>query len=90
MLIRRKQERGIQTRTRVLRKVAPHRAQWILPIVTPEEPATYDVVELARQVWDSASARVVVWVDGMIVRNTAYPDIDEARTAAQRLGEERG
>ena len=35
---------------------------------------------------------VMLWVDGVIVRNTAYPesDIDEARTAAERLAEERG
>jgi hypothetical protein len=38
------------------------------------------------------SAMVMLWVDGVIVRNTAYPesDIDEARTAAERLAEERG
>jgi ketosteroid isomerase-like protein len=36
------------------------------------------------------SAIVAVWVDGMIVRNTIYPDIDEARAAAKRLAGERG
>jgi hypothetical protein len=30
------------------------------------------------------------WSDGLIVRNTTYPDIDEARAAAERLAEERG
>ena len=37
------------------------------------------------------SAMVVLWVDGVIVRNTIYTetDIDEARAAAERLAEER-
>jgi hypothetical protein len=37
------------------------------------------------------SASVGLWVDGMIVRNTIYPetDLDEARAAAERLAEER-
>jgi hypothetical protein len=35
---------------------------------------------------------VTLWVDGVIVRNTIYPetDIDEARAAAERLAHERG
>ena len=33
---------------------------------------------------------VTEWVDGLIVRNTTYTDIDEARAAAERLAEERG
>jgi ketosteroid isomerase-like protein len=33
---------------------------------------------------------VMDWSDGLIVRNTTYPDIDEARAAAERLAEERG
>jgi ketosteroid isomerase-like protein len=38
------------------------------------------------------SPLVMLWEDGVIVRNTAYPeaDIDEARAAAERLAEERG
>jgi len=38
------------------------------------------------------SAMVMLWVDGLIVRNTVYPenDIDEARAAAERLALERG
>jgi hypothetical protein len=38
------------------------------------------------------SAMVALWVDGVAVRNTIYPesDIDEARAAAERLAEERG
>ena len=38
------------------------------------------------------SASVGLWVDGVIVRNTIYPeaDIDEARAAAERLAEGRG
>ena len=34
------------------------------------------------------SAMVMLWVNGVIVRNTVYPDIDEARSA-ERLAEER-
>jgi ketosteroid isomerase-like protein len=34
------------------------------------------------------SAMVLLWADGVIVRNTVYPDIDEARSA-ERLAEER-
>ena len=33
---------------------------------------------------------VNVWDEGLIVRVTNYPDIDEARAAAERLAEERG
>jgi ketosteroid isomerase-like protein len=38
------------------------------------------------------SAVVTLWVDGVIVRSTFYPDteIDEARAAAERLAQERG
>jgi ketosteroid isomerase-like protein len=38
------------------------------------------------------SAVVTLWVDGVTVRNTFYPEteIDEARAAAERLAEERG
>jgi ketosteroid isomerase-like protein len=38
------------------------------------------------------SAMVMLWVDGVIVRNTIYPetDIDEARADAERLAQERG
>jgi SnoaL-like domain len=32
---------------------------------------------------------VIVWIDGKIARITAYPDINEARAAAERLAEER-
>ena len=35
-------------------------------------------------------AAVSVWEDGLIVRITNYTDIDAARTAAERLAEERG
>ena len=34
--------------------------------------------------------QVFEWVQGEIVRITGYPDIDEARAAAERLAEERG
>lgn len=35
-------------------------------------------------------AAVAEWRDGLIVRNTTYRDIDEARAAAKRLARERG
>ncbi len=35
-------------------------------------------------------ASVTLWVDGAIVRQTLYTDIDEARAAAERLTQERG
>jgi len=35
-------------------------------------------------------ASVAIWVDGAVVRQTMYTDIDEARAAAERLAEERG
>jgi len=31
-----------------------------------------------------------VWVDGKVVRQMSYPDIDEARAAAERLAQEQG
>jgi ketosteroid isomerase-like protein len=34
-------------------------------------------------------AAVSVWTEGVIARRTLYPDIDEARAAAERLAEER-
>jgi ketosteroid isomerase-like protein len=34
--------------------------------------------------------QVFEWAQGEIVRITGYPDIDEARAAAERLAEERG
>ena len=37
-----------------------------------------------REAW------VYVWVGGLIARFTVYGDIDEARTAAEHLAEERG
>jgi ketosteroid isomerase-like protein len=35
-------------------------------------------------------ASVLIWHDGVIERQTAYTDIDEARAAAERLAQERG
>jgi ketosteroid isomerase-like protein len=35
-------------------------------------------------------ASVATWVDGAIVRQTLYTDIDEARAAAERLAQDRG
>ena len=35
-------------------------------------------------------ALVAVWEEGLIVRVTIYSDIDEARSAAERLAQERG
>jgi ketosteroid isomerase-like protein len=34
-------------------------------------------------------ATVSTWADGLVERSTHYTDIDEARSAAQRLAEER-
>lgn len=34
-------------------------------------------------------AQVAVWVQGLVVRNINYTDVDEARVAAERLVEER-
>jgi ketosteroid isomerase-like protein len=35
------------------------------------------------------SASVAVWAEGLLVRVTNYPDIDEGRAAAERLAESR-
>jgi hypothetical protein len=35
-------------------------------------------------------ATVGVWTEGLVVRVTNYPDIDEARAAAERLAASRG
>jgi hypothetical protein len=35
-------------------------------------------------------ATAAVWEEGLIVRITAYTDIDEGRAAAERLAQERG
>jgi ketosteroid isomerase-like protein len=53
------------------------------------------VVQKARLVGSSGEVRlrsgvVGEWVDGVIVRVTLYPDIDEARAAAEQLAESRG
>jgi ketosteroid isomerase-like protein len=36
------------------------------------------------------SASVGIWVEGLLVQVTNYPDIDEARAAAERLAKSRG
>jgi len=38
---------------------------------------------------ESRPAQVTTWANGLIERTTSYPDIDEARAAAERLAEER-
>ena len=43
----------------------------------------------AEQV-EARLAHVILWIDGLIVRDTAYASIDEARAAAERLAESRG
>jgi ketosteroid isomerase-like protein len=40
--------------------------------------------------WQDRVAFVSEWANGLIVRVTIHPDIDEARAAAERLAEERG
>jgi ketosteroid isomerase-like protein len=52
------------------------------------------ILQKGRVVGSSASARlryaaVAEWRDALIVHNTTYTDIDEARAAAERLAEER-
>jgi ketosteroid isomerase-like protein len=51
--------------------------------------------QVARPVGSTAyvrirEAHVIEWIEGMVVRLTVYNDIDEGRTAAERLAEERG
>jgi hypothetical protein len=36
------------------------------------------------------SATISEWADGVIMRVTIYPDVDEAGAAAERLAESRG
>ena len=53
------------------------------------------IVQTARVLRSSGTVQlrygsVMEWSDGLIVRNTTYPDIDEARAAAERLAAERG
>jgi ketosteroid isomerase-like protein len=53
------------------------------------------ILQAGRLLGSSASvqlryASVIEWSGDLIVRNTTYPDIDEARAAAERLVEERG
>jgi ketosteroid isomerase-like protein len=53
------------------------------------------IVQQGRVVGSSSSVQlrygsVAEWRDGLILRNTTYTDIDDARAAAERLAEERG
>src|SRR5271165_266695 len=53
------------------------------------------ILQKGRVAGSSGSAQlrygsVTEWVDGLIVRNTTYTDIDEARAAAECLAKERG
>ena len=41
---------------------------------------------LLQEVWVYA----FVWLEGMLVRGSVYPDPDEGRAAAERLAEDRG
>jgi ketosteroid isomerase-like protein len=55
---------------------------------------TFAVIFQKARIVESGSvqlryASVAEWRDGLIVRNTTYRDIDEARAAAERLAEER-
>jgi ketosteroid isomerase-like protein len=58
--------------------------------------ATFAVIVQAGRVRGSSGsvqlryASVIEWEGGLIVRNTTYTDIDDARAAAERLAEERG
>jgi len=56
---------------------------------------TFSVSQSGRPVGSSGKvhmrfASITEWADHVIVRVTAYTDIDEARAAAERLAEERG
>jgi ketosteroid isomerase-like protein len=53
------------------------------------------ILQQGRVVGSSGSVQlrygaVAEWIDGLIVRNTTYTDIDEARAAAERLADSRG
>ena len=53
------------------------------------------ILQQGRVVGSSGSvqlryASVAEWRDGLMVRNTTYTDIDEARATAERLAQERG
>ena len=53
------------------------------------------ILQQGRVVGSSGSvqlryASVAEWKDGLMVRNTTYTDIDEARAAAERIARERG
>ena len=39
---------------------------------------------------ESRQASVATWANGLMERITTYPDIDQARAAAERLAQERG
>jgi ketosteroid isomerase-like protein len=60
------------------------------------EEVTFAVVIFkARPIGSSGEVRlrygvITEWVEGVVVRDTNYTDIDEARAAAERLAEERG
>ncbi len=44
----------------------------------------------SRDEWQGRVAFVSEWANGLIVRVTIYPNIDEGRAAAEHLAEERG
>jgi hypothetical protein len=64
-----------------------------------EESTTPDLEETARRAREAlkrgnldgaVAASVATWTNALIERTTTYPDIDEARAAAERLAQERG
>jgi hypothetical protein len=61
---------------------------------TGEEQSGY-LLQRARPVGSSAwvefrDARVLLFADGLVARVNAFVDIDEDRSAAERLAQERG
>jgi hypothetical protein len=62
------------------------------PRTMSEESATPDLVELVRRQFEAGNrqreAWVYLWVEGLVARFAVYGDIDEARTAAERLAED--
>ena len=53
-----------------------------------EESTTPDLVERWQESAEERWGYTVTWAEGMIARVIVRPDIDEARAAAERLGQE--
>jgi hypothetical protein len=60
------------------------------PLASIKGMPVSDQMELYLPLVQTRHLQVFEWVQGEIVRVTGYPNIDEARAAAERLAEERG